>query len=174
MCLDSTVVMRVGMGELLVEGGSSEVDGCFCSSTRCVNAEGSEPALVSGTPVRMGLRSAALTSRAAYWSSLADCLEMVAARNPGVADMIVTEMGQADAGFHVCGASEVREQLMRVGFNAPQWRDLRAGLCPPGQRVDERHVGIPGHGWQHEATEAVHAHLFSTTTWPRLSPPEQA
>ena len=60
----------------------------------------------------MGLRSAALTSRAAYWSSWADCLEMIAARNPGVADMIVTEMGQADAGFHVSGASEVREQLV--------------------------------------------------------------
>ena len=93
-----------------------------------------------------------------HWSSWADCLEMIAARNPGVADMIVTEMGQADAGFHVSGASEVREQLVRVGFNAPQWWDLRAGLRPPGQRVDERHVGIPGHGWQHEATEAVHAH----------------
>ena len=23
--------------------------------------------------------------------------------------------------------------------------------------------GIPGHRWQHEATEAVHSHLFSTT-----------
>ena len=84
------------------------------------------------------------------------------ARNPGVADLIVTEMGQADAGFRVGGASEAREQLVRAGFNAPQWWDLRAGLRPPGQRVDERHVGIPGHGWQHEATEAVHAHLFST------------
>ena len=48
MCLDSTVVLRVGTGELFVEGGSSEVDGCFCSSMRCVNAQGSEPALVSG------------------------------------------------------------------------------------------------------------------------------
>ena len=66
-------------------------------------------------------------------------------------------------------ASEVREQLVRVGFNAPQWWDLRAGLRPPGQRVDERHVGISGHGWQHEATEAVHAHLFSTTLWRPLS-----
>ena len=122
----------------------------------------------------LGLRSASSTSRAACWFSWADCLEMIAARNPGVADMIVTEMGQADAGFHVSGASEVREQLVRVGFKVPQWWDLRAGLRPPGQRVDERHVGIPGHGWQHEATEAVHAHLFSTTVWPRLSPPEQA
>ena len=37
----------------------------------------------------------------AYWSSWADCLEMIAARNPGVADLIVTEIGQAEAGFHV-------------------------------------------------------------------------
>ena len=99
-------------------------------------------------------------SRAA-WSSWADCSEMIASRNPGVADMFVTKMGQADAGFHVGGGFEVREQLVRVGFNAPQWWDWRAGLRPPGQRVDERHVGIPGHGWQHEATEAVHAHLWS-------------
>ena len=38
------------------------------------------------------MRSAVLTSGAAYWSSWADCLEMIAARNPSVADMIVTQM----------------------------------------------------------------------------------
>ena len=65
----------------------------------------------------MVLRSAALISGEAYLSSWADCLEMISARNPDVADMIVTEMGQADAGFHVSGASEVREQLVRVRFN---------------------------------------------------------
>ena len=42
--------------------------------------------------------------------------------------MIVTEMGQAEAGFHVAGASQAREQLVRAGFNAPHWRELRAGL----------------------------------------------
>ena len=84
--------------------------------------------------------------------------------------MIVTEMGQRSMSVeHLKFVN-----MVRVGFNAPQWWDLRAGLRPPGQRVDERHVGIPGHGWQHEATEAVHAHLFNTTVWPRLSPPEQA
>ena len=100
--------------------------------------------------------TAPLTSWAACWSSWADCLEMIAARNPGVADLIVTEMGQAEAGFHVAGASQAREQLVSAGFNAPHWRDLREGLRPPGQPV----VGIPGHGWQHEATEAVHAVVF--------------
>ena len=29
-------------------------------------------------------------------------------------------------------------------------------------------------GWQHEATEAVHAHLMATTIWPRLAPEERA
>ena len=122
----------------------------------------------------MGLRCAELTSGAAYWSSWADCLEMIAARNPSVADMIVTQMNHEDAGFHVFGAAQVREQLVRVGFDAPNWHELRAGLRPPGQQVDERQVGIPGHGWQHEATQAVHAHLFATTIWPRLAPEERA
>ena len=122
----------------------------------------------------MGLRSAVLTSGAAYWSSWADCLEMIAARNPSVADMIVTQMDHEDAGFHVSGAAQVREQLVRVGFDAPNWQELRAGFRPPGQQVDEGQVGIPGHGWQHEATEAVHAHLMATTIWPRLAPEERA
>ena len=68
----------------------------------------------------------------------------------------------------------MREQLVRVGFDAPNWHELRAGLRPPGQQVDERQVGIPGHGWQHEATEAVHAHLMATTIWSRLAPEERA
>ena len=92
----------------------------------------------------MGLRSAVLTSGAAYLSSWADCLEMTAARIPSVADMIVTQMDQEDAGFHVSGAAQVREQLVRTGFDAPNWQAFRAALRPPGQSVDERQVGITG------------------------------
>ena len=132
--------------------------------------------VVASLPFTMGgiLRSAELTSGAAYWSSWADCLEMIAARNPSIADMIVAQMNHEDAGFHVFGAAQVREQLVRVGFDAPNWHELRAGLRPPGQQVDDRQVGIPGHGWQHEATEAVHAHLLATTISPRLEPEERA
>ena len=99
---------------------------------------------------------------------------MIAAKNPSVADMIVTQMDHEDAGFHVSGAAQVREQLVRAGFDAPNWHESRAGLRPPGQHVDERQVGIPGHGWQHEATEAVHAHLMATSIWPRPAPEERA
>ena len=99
---------------------------------------------------------------------------MIAARNPSVADMIVTQMNHEDAGFHESGAAQVRQQLVRVGFDAPNWHELRAGLRPPGQQVDERQVGIPGHGWQHEATQAVHAHLLATAIWPRLAPEVRA
>ena len=122
----------------------------------------------------MGLHSAVLTSGAAYWSSWGDCLEMIAARNPSVADMIVTQIDHEDAGFHVSGAAQVRDQFVRAGFDVPNWQALRAGLRPPGQQVDERQVGIPGHGWQHETTQAVHAHLMATTIWPRLAPEERA
>ena len=85
--------------------------------------------------------------------------------------MIVTEMGQADAGFHVSGASEVREQLMRVGFNAPQWWDLRAGLRPPGQRVDERQVQVMGGNTRRPK---LCMRICSARLSGRLSPPEQA
>ena len=150
MCLNSTVVLRVGTGEPFVEGGSSEVDGCFSSSTRCVNAQGSEPAPVSGPQFHvLGCRESAIHQGR----------HGVAQRRFDLAASELVQLGglfgddcrpksrcgrprwlRADAGFHVSGASEVREQLVRVGFNAPQWWDLRAGLRPPGQRVDERHV----------------------------------
>ena len=120
----------------------------------CDGTLGSAVGLKAGN--KLFLCKAGLLLGTACWSSWADCLEMIAARNPGVADLIVTEMGQAEAGFHVAGASQAREQLVSAGFNAPHWRDLREGLRPPGQPV----VGIPGHGWQHEATEAVHAVVF--------------
>ena len=82
---------------------------------------------VAGLPFTMGsmgLRSAVLTSGAAYWSSWADCLEKIAARNPSVADMIVTQMDHEDAGFLVSGAAAART----VGEN---WfrRSRLAGLA---------------------------------------------
>ena len=45
--------------------------------------------------------------------------------------------------------------LERVGFDAPNWHEFPAGLRPSGQQVYERQVGIRGHKWQHEATEAI-------------------
>ena len=103
MCLDSTVVLRVGTDDLFVEGSSSEVDGCFCSSTRCVNAQGPEPAPVSGPQFHeLGCRESAIhQGRHGVAQRRFDLAGSVSARNPGVADMIVTEMGQADAGWHL-------------------------------------------------------------------------
>ena len=39
--------------------------------------------------------------------------------------MIVTQMDHEDAGFHVSGAAQVREQLVRIGF------DILASRFPP-------------------------------------------
>ena len=44
--------------------------------------------------------------------------------------MIVTEMGQADAGFHVSGASEVREQLVRVWVQCSSMVGLASWIAP--------------------------------------------
>ena len=118
----------------------------------------------------MGRRSAVLTSGAAYWSSSVDCLEMIAARNPSVADPDGPRGCRVPCVWRSSGARTVGENW----FRRSRWQALRAFLRPPGQRLDERQIGTPGHGWQHEATEAVHAHLLGTTIWPRLAPEERA
>ena len=91
---------------------------------------------------------------------------MIAARNPGVADLSVAKMVQAEAGFHVAGITSLG--------TAGQGSMLLIGGAPTRPASGRPTSGIPGHGWQHEATKAVHAHLFSTSIWPRLFSSQQA
>ena len=136
--MDSVVVFRFGSRELHFPGGSLKVVSLFLQpnmTQHCV-----AHCVTSCQHHQVPCRDVA---------SLPfnyDCLEMIAARNPSVADMIVTKMDHEDAGFHVSGAAQVREQLVRAGFDVPNWQALRAGLRPPGQQGDERQVGIPDHG----------------------------
>ena len=111
----------------------------------------------------MGLRSAVLTSGAAYWASWADSLHMIEQRHPAVANQILHELTHhQEAGFHVAAASIAREELIQVGFTAP------------GPQVEDHQIGMPGDGWQQAATDAVHTHLVETSVRPRLSATEQA
>ena len=158
-------------GILLADGGSSEVNGCLCNWTRCVNARGIDPSPVSGLPnpcIGMSrLFHAALTSRWAYWSTWADCLEMIAA-----AEIQVWQTWSSPRWVRQTQGS------MSVGhlkFVNKRWElgstFLNGGTCeriaPTKPRMNDMWVGIPTHGWQHDLTEAV-PHLFNTTMWPRL------
>ena len=76
----------------------------------------------------MGLRSAVLTSGAAYWASWADSLHMIKPRHPAVANQILHELAHhEEAGFHVAAASTAREELIQVGFPAPRGHKWRQG-----------------------------------------------
>ena len=116
----------------------------------------------------MGLRSAVLTSGAAYWASWADSLHMIKQRHPAVPNQILHELAHhQEAGFHVVAASIAREELIRAGFRAPAWSQVAAGLRPDAPQVKDHQIGMPGDGWPH-------THLVETSVRPRLSATEQA
>ena len=123
----------------------------------------------------LGLRSAVLTTNAAFWSSWADSLQMIQSRHPSVAGQILHELSHRNtAGFHVAAAGAAREELMRLGFEAPSWESVTAGRRPAVPDVEDRQIGMPLFGWQQAATDAVHTHVVETTVRPRLNPTEQA
>ncbi len=121
-----------------------------------------EPLRASGRriaelPSRMGglgLRSAVRTAPAAYWSSWADAIEMIHARNPNVAAKILErlEAGTTDADGCLHELSACADLLRHEGFdNLPSWAALRDGQRPPP--VPQ----VPGQidrtpGWQYFAS----------------------
>ena len=72
------------------------------------------------------------------------------------------------AGFHVAAAGAAREELMRLGFEAPSWESVTAGRRPAVLDVEDRQIGMPL-GWQQAATDAVHTHVVETSQGGPLS-----
>ena len=121
----------------------------------------------------VGLRSAEVTARAAFWSSWADCMPMIHARHSAVSTLVIQQLPDGNGGFHVGGLAACEQQLRREGFEAPGCRDLALGLRPGARQEVERTVGVAP-GWQHEATDAVLIHFLETSVRPRLTLAEQA
>ena len=123
----------------------------------------------------LGLRSATLMSRPAYWSSWADCLGMVQQRHPTVSDCIVQALYHQHPSFHLAGLRACGAQLAAVGFHAPSWEELAHGVRPEPVVWDaDFDPGLPRHGWQRIATIPVHGELVEGSVRPRLSQSEQA
>ena len=78
----------------------------------------------------VGLRSAEVTARAAFWSSWADCMPMIHARHSAVSTLVIQQLSDGNGGFHVGGLAACEQQLRREGFEAPGWRDLAVGNGP--------------------------------------------
>ena len=107
------------------------------SLRRCLSQLlGVDPSVVS-LPLSLGglgLRSATLMSRPAYWSSWADCLGMVQQRHPTVSACIVQALNHQHPSFHLAvtrlrgtvGCSWFRAQLGRTCARCPS-RTSRLG-----------------------------------------------
>ena len=122
----------------------------------------------------LGLRSATLLARPAFWASWADCLEMIHQRHPTVCAHIVDALHAQHPSFHLDGVRASGEHLASTGFHAPSWKELAAGVRPEQLQDVDMEPGIPRHGWQRAATVPVHGFLIEGTVRPRLSATEKA
>ena len=81
----------------------------------------------------IGLRGAVRSRPAAYWSSWADSLEMIQQRHEPVCAQILHLLSRGGDSFHIEGAVRARQDLQRMGFDAPEWLPLAHGLRPRSQ-----------------------------------------
>ena len=78
----------------------------------------------------LGLLSATLLARPAFWASWADCLEMIHQRHPTVCARIVDALHAQHPHLHLDGVRASGEHLASAGFHAPSQQELAAGARP--------------------------------------------
>ena len=102
----------------------------------------------------LGLRSATLLSRPAFWASWADCLEMIHQRHPTVCARVVDALHTQHPSVHLAGVRASGEHFPATGFRAPSWQELAAGV-----RLGRRH------GTWHSPPQWVAAQSHGTSPW---------
>ena len=68
--------------------------------------------------------------------------------------------------------SQLRQRHVKSWFALDSWRlliNLAEGLRPVVPDPEDHQIGMPGHGWQQAATDAVHSHFVESQVRPRLS-----
>ena len=121
----------------------------------------------------LGLRSAVRISDAAHWASWVDSVLMIQKRHPDVARLIVAQLTDQVDSPHLSGAILSRERLLDVSFDVPTWGQIADGLRP-NPPVEDGEPGVPLHGWQYFATQAVDDCFFRHGVVPRLTDTQQA
>ena len=112
---------------------------------------------VAGLPFSMGglgLRCAERLSVAAHWASWADCLAMVKARHPDIAQEWVTKLERGGEGDEALTQVTASEGLLRgMGADLPTWQELADGQRPAPVR--EQEPGVFQRGWQRVASKPL-------------------
>ena len=81
--------------------------------------------------------------------------------------MIMTRLSDHAGDFHVSGANVSRERLLDVSYNVPSWEQIADGLRP-GVPAEDPEPGVPRHGWQFHAGQAMDDCFFRHRVVPRL------
>ena len=87
--------------------------------------------------------------------------------------MIITRLSDHAGDFHVSGANVSRERLLDVSCNVPSWEQIAEGLRP-GVPAEDPEPGVPRHGWQFHAAQAMDDCFFRYGVVPRLADTQQA
>ena len=123
----------------------------------------------------LGLRSARRTSRAAYWASWADCLQMIQERQPELAAQVELslEEGVDTPALHAAASCAI-ELIGVMGFAPPSWSNLALGARPPPREAEDLEPGAQRRGWQHEASSRVERRHRSVILFPQLTEADKA
>ena len=109
---------------------------------------------------------------AAFWGSFADCLEMVKARHPQVAQDMMTGFRSQRSGC-LSSVTGAVNRLLEVGVHVPEWQEIADGLRPEDLGFAEWEP-CEGRGWQRHASATVHEQHREQVVWPHLSLAERA
>ena len=93
---------------------------------------------------------------AAHWGSWADCLEMVRARHPQVAEDIIRGM-QGRVSDCLSAVQDCAAHLQNVEVQLPTWEALAGGVRPATSLEEEREPS-EARGWQKHASVSVQSH----------------
>ena len=84
----------------------------------------------------LGVGSSARVWDAVFWGSWADCLEMVKARHPQVAQDMITGFRSQRSGC-LSSVTGAVNRLLEAGVYVPEWNEVADGLRPEYLGVSE-------------------------------------
>ena len=120
----------------------------------------------------VGVGGALRIRDAAHWGSWADCLEMVRARHPQVAEDIIRGM-HGRVSDCLSAVQDCAAHLQDVGAQLPTWEALAGGVRPATSLEEEKEPS-EARGWQKHASVSVQSYHREHVVWPQLNPAERA
>ena len=148
---------------------------CLCDVLHIRNGLPGQTLETASLPLTLGGLGVGGSGRvrdAAFWGSWADCLEMVKARHPQVAQDMMTGFRSQRSGC-LSSVTGAVNRLLEVGVHVPEWKEIADGLRPEDLGVAEWEP-CEGRGWQRHASATVHDQYREQVVWPHLSLAERA